>query len=630
MQRAGIVRRLATGAVAAGVLMLGAVVVAPASGATSASTPIVWAEIPSATPNFIFPYLPGSLCSVANISQFQYFMYRPLYFFGSGESTNVNSELSAADQPTYTNNTQTVTVNLKGWKWSNGESVDAQDVLFWMNMYHAEPMNYCGYVPGEMPDNIKNVTASGDTVTFTTTKPVNTYWFTYNELSQITPLPIAWDVTSATGAPGSGGCSSAAYGTADSNCAAVYTFLSNQAGYNATNPNATSNALATYATNPLWKVVDGPWQLSSFNADGTASFVPNPKYSGPVKPTISKFTELPYTSDSAEFNALAGGSVNVGYLPQTEVTSPAPNPQSTGANNPRLSNFKLVPLYNWSITYFPINFNSTGDGGNAGKIFRQLYFRQAVQSLVDQPLYVNKLWKNYANPTYGPVPVAPANTLSTSFEKSNPYPYNPSKAKSLLAAHGWKVVPNGTDTCIKPGTGANQCGSGIPSGAQLKFNMAYATGIAALTSEVTAEKASWSSAGINVVLQGESFNTVTSQAVACPSGCSWEWLDWGGGWTFAPDGYPSGDTLFGNGSAANYGSYGPAVPGFNTNQSLINQSLSTNTSLANWENYVAKQVPDIWQPDPAFTLTEIPKNLEGVTPQNVYLNLTPEAWRWSS
>ena len=49
--------------------------------------------------------------------------------------------------------------------------------------------------------------------------------------------------------------------------------------------------------------------------------VPNPTYSGPVKPTIKKFVELPFTSDSAEFNALVGGKVNVGYLPVQDITA---------------------------------------------------------------------------------------------------------------------------------------------------------------------------------------------------------------------------------------------------------------------------------------------------------------------
>ena len=224
--------------------------------------------------------------------------------------------------------------------------------------------------PAPFPTISRAITVNSPTqLTFTLTAPVNSYWFTYNQLSQITPMPNAWDITSVGGAPNSGGCAAAPYGTADTQCTAVYTFLSKQAGYDPANPNAANNSLSTYATNPIWQVVDGPFQLTSFDASGNVTMVPNPTYSGPVKPTVKKFVELPFTSDPAEFNALVGGKVDVGYLPFQDITTPTSNALVPGPNNPRLSNFNLDPLYGWAVNFFPYNFNSTGDGGNAGKIF---------------------------------------------------------------------------------------------------------------------------------------------------------------------------------------------------------------------------------------------------------------------
>ena len=106
----------------------------------------------------------------------------------------------------------------------------------------------------------------------------------------------------------------------------------------------------------------------------------------------------------------------------------------------------------------------------------QLYFRQAIQLLVDQPLYNQKINKGYGVGTYGPVPSEPENNFVSAEVKNNPYPYNPSKAISLLKDHGWTVVPNGTSTCADPGTAANQCGAGIPAGAKLDFDLPYASG----------------------------------------------------------------------------------------------------------------------------------------------------------
>jgi peptide/nickel transport system substrate-binding protein len=622
----GHLKRLLALSMAVGALLAGLIVAAPttdsAGAASSSSAPITWAEPPQATPNYIFPYYPAQLCTVDNTSQFQELMYRPLYWFGVGSSPVINPSLSIGKTPTFSGNS--VTVDLKNWKWSNGESVTGQDVLFFMNIYHAQPSGFCGYVKGDFPDNVTNVTATASTVTFTFNKSYSQHWILYNELGQITPLPVAWDVTAAGGASGSGGCSSAAYGTADAACTKVYTFLSDQAGYNPNNPSAANNSLSTYATNPLWQVVDGPWKLKSFNPDGETTMVPNPTYSGPIKATVSSFTELPYTSGDSEFNALVGGDLSVGYVDETQISTGTTNPYKAGPNNPRLAgSFNMNPWISFSVNYFPMNFSSNANGGVTAKLFAQAYIRQAMQSLINQPLYIKKIFKGYAVPTYGPVPVAPPNPYSSKLENTNPFPYSPSKAKALLVDNGWKVVPNGTDTCIKAGTGKGDCGAGIPAGTPLSFSEQYATGVPTSVQEDTAMKASWSSEGINVTLSGATFDTVTANAIACPNGCSWQIQEWNGGWTFAPDYYPSGEDLFELGSEANYGDYSDAQ-----NQTLITQTIDTNQPLTTWENYLAKQVPDFFQPNEAYALTEYNKNLTGVAPQNSFLAILPEEWRW--
>ena len=65
--------------------------------------------------------------------------------------------------------------------------------------------------------------------------------------------------------------------------------------------------------------MDGPWKLSAFNADGHITFVPNKSYSGPVKPKLAAFKEVPFTTDAAEYNVLqspnSSTKIDVGYLP---------------------------------------------------------------------------------------------------------------------------------------------------------------------------------------------------------------------------------------------------------------------------------------------------------------------------
>jgi peptide/nickel transport system substrate-binding protein len=616
---------LATGALAAG---CSSGSTGTAASTSSSQTTATWAEAPQTSPNYIFPFMSLEFFSVANSEQFQYLMYRPLYWFGQGATPNLNPSLSLADNPTYSNNNTTVTLNLKPYKWSNGETVTSQDVMFWMNMLHAQKANWAGYAPGTIPDDLQSVTVNSPTqITMQLSAPVNSFWFTYNELSQITPMPNAWDVTAAGGAPNSGGCAAAPYGTADTACTAVYTFLSKQSGFDPANPKATNNSFSTYDTNPLWQVVDGPWKLTNFDASGNVTMTANKSYSGPTKPTITTFKELPYTSDSAEFNALVGGKVDVGFLPTGDVTAPTSDPLKAGPNNPRLAgNYTLDPLYSWGINYFPYNFNSNGDGGNAGKIFSQLYVRQAIQLLVDQPLYNQKISKGYGVGTYGPVPSEPSNSFVSSEVKDNPYPYNPTKAVSLLKDHGWTVVPNGTSTCASPGTAANQCGAGIPAGAKLAFDLSYASGTDALTQLMNAEKSSWASAGIDMSLSQASFDTVIGVAVPCTTGstCAWQLQNWGAGWIFSPDYYPTGEEIFQTGAGSNSGSYSDT-----TNDANILATTQSQVPLTQYENFLAEQLPVIYQPNTVTSLTEVAKGLNGAIPQSPFWALNPENWRFN-
>jgi peptide/nickel transport system substrate-binding protein len=394
-------------------------------------------------------------------------------------------------------------------------------------------------------------------------------------------------------------------------CAAVYTYLDGQA-----------KKISSYTSSPLWDVVDGPWKLDQIDTTGNVTMVPNATYSGPVKPTLKKFVELPYTSDDAEFTALTGNKIDLGYLPPQDTTSPAttgnggPCDLKPGANNPRLSNYDIAAVFPWQITYFPFNFNSTAINGQAGKLFKQLYFRQAFQMLINQPLYIKQIDKGYGVPTYGPVPVCPTNKFATKVETKNPYPYSPSNAVSLLRRHGWTVKPNGTSTCAD----AAKCG--VPAGTPLSLDVQYASGAASTTQLMNTEKSSWAQAGMNVNLTSATFNTVIGIAVPCkptPS-CTWQMESWGA-WVFSPDYFPSGEDLFLTDASSNAGSY--SDPQADT---LIKATYQGNASLAAYENYLAQQLPVVWQPNPV-TVAEVNKRLTGVTPVNPLLTINPEDWR---
>ena len=564
----------------------------------------VFAEPPNSPPNYIFPFTSSAYISVVNTDDFGFLMYRPLYWFGNGTQPTINNSLSLANPPVWNGNTATIT--LKHYVWSNGTPVTSTDVMFWLNMLadpKVGPVDWGAFTgfPTAFVSSYK--ATSPTTLTFTTNKSYSHTWFLYNDLSQITPMPPAWDRTSA-------GPSNCAVKVSD--CTGVYAYL-----------NAQAKNLPGYATSPLWSIVDGPWKLSSFNADGRITFVPNKSYSGPVKPTLSKFEEAPFTTDAAEYNVLrssaAGGQkISVGYLPE-QVAPPRPAGAVAGANP--VSGYTLAPWYAWGINYFVVNQQSTT--GN-GPINRQLYFRQALEDLLNQAAVVKGPLRGYGTLTPGPVGNTPVtNYLSPTLKTGNPFPYNPALAKNLLTSHGWKVVPNGISTCADP----SKCGSGIKLNQPLTFNMPYATGVAWQTSEMTQLQSNASLVGIKINLEPKPFAQVTALAggncVVVKIPCNWDLADWGAGWSFAPDYEPTGETLFTCGAAANSGGYCSK-----TNDALIAKTLvsASPQDMYTWENYLSKQLPMIWQPNGAYQLTEIANNLHGVTPQNPTISINPENW----
>ncbi len=576
---------------------------AASSGTPVAGGTATWAEPPSDTPNYIFPFTSSAYISVSNTDQFSWLMYRPLYWFGDGVQPTLNPSLSLANYPTFSG--KNVTITLKPYKWSNGTPVTATDVVFWLNMEQAVGATdygaYTGF-PNTIISNLKVV--SPTELTFTMDKAYSPTWLVYNDLSQVTPMPAAWDRT----ASGPSNCA-----TTVKDCAAVYSYLDSQ-----------SKNLSGYVSSPLWSVVDGPWKLSAFNADGHVTFVPNTAYSGPVKPKLSEFQEVPFTTDSAEYDVLRSPSsaskIDVGYVP-TEDLAAKPANAVVGAN-PLASSYTLAPLYSWGINYYTVNFQSTVSDHAA--IIKQLYFRQALAYLMNQAAVIQGPLKGYGTVTVGPVgsnPVTPF--LSAQSKAGDPFPYNPTKAKSLLTSHGWTVVPGGTTTCTNP----SLCGPGITQGTALNFNFPYATGLAWLESELTELQSNALALGIKLNLEPKPFNQVTALAagncVVAKIPCDWDMANWGGGWSFAPDYLPTGETLFVCGSIANSGGYCDK-----TNDAMIDQTLtSSNLSyMYTWQDYLGPQLPLMWQPNAVYYLAEVANNLHGVLPQEVTLNLTPEDW----
>ena len=398
-------RKLRLGAVAAvGVVSLVAAACSSSGGSSSGSNsassgvPIKGGTATVALPagvtnNWIFPFYAITNSSVYNSNQFQWMFYRPLYMFGNNTNTNVtiNYPLSPANPPDYTNGGKTVVINMKGWKWSDGETVNAQSLVFFLNMAKAEKNNWYAYSKTLLPDNVASYKATGpNQLTIQLNSGYSSIWYTYNQLAEINPMPLAWDVTSLGAKAGSGGCTTDSAADGWAKCKAVYTFLTAQ-----------SKIASTYATSPLWSVVDGPWKLSSFNTNGNVTIVPNKAYSGSPKPrACPPSSSWRYTADSAEYTALKTGELDVGYIPTQDVGQKPANSSANHLTNPLGSSYYLEPFFSYGIEYAQPNFNNP----QVGYLVRQLYIRQAMQSAENQPGISTAIWRGYATPVLGAGP----------------------------------------------------------------------------------------------------------------------------------------------------------------------------------------------------------------------------------
>ena len=263
-----------------------------------------------ASPDFIFPLPPATNTNGYN-ANLENPLWPNLTYDGDGSQAAVNPQESLFSAIRYTDRDTTITITLKPWKWSDGAPVTSRDFTFVYHLLKAEVPNWYLYVPGLFPDDVASVaTPRPHTVVMHLTHSYNPTFYTENVLSEVPLLPQhAWDKTSMSGKAGNDDDTTAG-------AKAVYAFLAREGAQ-----------MTTFTTNPLWKVVDGPWTLASFQSNGAWDFVPNQHYSGPDKPILARWNNVPYTTDAAELDALrSGSSADVATLPP-----PPPPPYSPSA-----------------------------------------------------------------------------------------------------------------------------------------------------------------------------------------------------------------------------------------------------------------------------------------------------------
>jgi peptide/nickel transport system substrate-binding protein len=578
----------------------------PAESGTPHAGTLTVAFPPGATPTWIMPVTPAANGSVYTAFDFQYEMWRPLYWLVNGVAPKENPSMSLAQDPVWSNNDQTVTLKMKSnYVWSDGQPVTSKDAEFWLDELKAgvkeSPANWGPYTPNlGIPDQITSMsTPDNSTLVINLNKAVNPSWFWQNELGTVQPMPShAWAKASASGP--------VLDFTNPANAKAIYDFLAAQ-----------SKSTTSYASNPLWQVVDGPYKLTAFNnTTGAFTMVPNAKYGGPHASPQSTLQGVPFTSDTAEFNAVKAGSIDVGYVPLVDL------PQM-GQVESKYNVFGY-PDFGWS--YVTYNFkDTTGDFNN---IIKQLYFRQVMAHLEDQKGYISAFFHGAGGEAYGPVPAIPVSPFAPTNALTNPYPFSVSSATSLLKAHGWTVNPGGTDTCSSAGTGANQCGAGIPAGTKLAFNLIYGSSPAIIGEQVTDLASQAKKAGINITLSSSNFNYMIANysVVSNPKNDNkWAMQDFGG---FTNSTYPTTLGVFNCTGSYNIGGYcDPQADKYVTASTTSSDPNAVKTEAS----YLTQQQPSLFQPNPDApngatvwkkTISGQPTSFESLT----QYQLNPEYW----
>jgi peptide/nickel transport system substrate-binding protein len=555
----------------------------PAAGKPARGGTITVGQLAKQTPNDIFPLVDSLSCTTPTLNFIQN-QYIPLYAGPDGSTPAINESLSAAEPARYTHGDRVVEITLKpGLRWSDGKPLRIQDVVFYLDLLKAglkqTSGDWCQYSPGEFPENVASWTTQGSrTLILHLTHPVNPRWFTSDQLQDvgagIYPLPSQdWDVD----APGGEHLTDWATNPADA--LKIYTYL-----------HAQGRKVADFASRPLWKVVDGPFVLKTFDASsGSYVLVPNPSYGLEPKASASAIDVTTYADPAAMLAALKAGTLEVA-------------PLDAGSQLPAIAKlrrhgFSVFGGPEWGWFGGVINYRDKTD--HFGAVIAQPYMRGVFAELVDQATIIKRVYHGWAVPAYGPVPSAPRSPYVSGAVAKADWSYDPTQAAATLRARGWDVKPGGQTVCARPGSGAGRCGAGIPKGTPIKLVWANVSGasspVGTLESAIFGADAR-RAAGIVVSFVSAKFGFLTAEyndqnPAAGAYVNDWAVNNFGGVYT---DYYPTQNGLLSLGGSLNLGGYDDVKA-----ERLMAASVTSRSRLAISDevSYLARAYPVLYMPD---------------------------------
>jgi peptide/nickel transport system substrate-binding protein len=158
------------------------------------------------------------------------------------------------------------------------------------------------------------------------------------------------------------------------------------------------------------------------------------------------------------------------------------------------------------------------------------------------------------------------------------------------------VVDDGTTTCVKPGTGAGECGAGIAAGEGISFNVDYQPVEFALD-EMNDLKEQARRVGINISLTTSNTGNTPPPCTPNQQACKWTAENpIAGGFIYGPDYLPTGEYLYNPGTAFNSGSYSDPKMTQLIQATIIARASQEARALAAYAQYVQRQLPVVFEP----------------------------------
>ncbi|MHB8146707.1 MAG: ABC transporter substrate-binding protein [Vulcanimicrobiaceae bacterium] len=166
-------------------------------------------------------------------------------------------------------------------------------------------------------------------------------------------------------------------------------------------------------------VVSGPWRIVRNVPEAYLILAPNPSYWGP-KPHIQEMVFRVYPEQDSLYAAVAAGEVDVTDIP----------PNLWRVRGRLRGNHRFIS-WPWNVTFSLLpNYRDPSISW-----IRDRRIKQAMMYAIDRDFIVAHIMSGQADVLNGPVP-----TFSPYYDPAvQRYPYDPQKARALLAAAGWRM-----------------------------------------------------------------------------------------------------------------------------------------------------------------------------------------------